>query len=192
MDHKRCILKDIQSETDYAFQAVRKQKRKSVLPISACLEKKSKMNPSGESIPSRSKTIRRKETMDACIKIHGSTTLNKDQVLFGLLHTLTSQFKSKILTDKILDTKEYLKNSIEKKVLNRWSKDYYLSRENELRSLNSYYCHNVLGKRKYLSLRKANKQPAFGNSKLTNFVSYKILSKEIDRIDIGKLNKINE
>ena len=147
MDHKRCILRNVQPETDYAAQAIRKEKRKSVLSISACLEKKRKMNPSGESIPIRSKTIRRKETMDACMKIHGGTMFNKDPVLFGMLDTLTSQFKSKILTDKILDTKEYLKNSIEKKVLNRWSKDYYLSRENKLRSLNSYYCHNVSGKK---------------------------------------------
>ena len=85
--------------------------------------------------------------MDTCMKIHGSTTLNKDSVLFGILDTLTSQFKQKNLTDRILDTKEYLTNSIEKKVLNRWSKDYYLSRENKLRSLNSYYCHNVSGKK---------------------------------------------
>ena len=49
----------------------------------------------------------------------------------------------------------------------------------------------MLGKRKYLSLRKANKQPAFGNSKLPNFVSYKVLSKKFEIIDIGKLNKIN-
>ena len=64
-DHKRCILKNIQSETEYAFQAIRKEKRKSVLSISSCLEKKRKMNPSGESIPGRSKSIRRNETMDA-------------------------------------------------------------------------------------------------------------------------------
>ena len=132
MDHKRCILKDIQSETEHPFQAIRKEKRKSVLSISACLEKKRKPNPSGESIPSRSKSIRRKETMDACTKIHGDTALNKDPVLFGMPDTLSSQFKLKILTDKILDTKEYLKNRIEKKVLNRWSKDYYFSRENKL------------------------------------------------------------
>ena len=49
---------------------------------------------------------------------------------------------------------------------------------------------NVWGKEN-LILRKANKQPAFGNSKLPNFVSYKVLSKEIESIDIGKLNKIN-
>ena len=135
------------------------------------------MNPSGESIPRRSKKTRKKKTMDACMKIHGGATLNKDPVLFGMLDTLTSQSKSKILTDKILDTKEYLKNSIEKKVLNCWSKDYYISKENKVRSLNSCYCYNVLGKRKYLSLRKANKQPAFGNSKLSNFVSYNVYSK---------------
>ena len=119
MGHKRCILKDIQSETEHAFQAIRKEKRKSVLSISACLEKKRKMKPSRESIPSRSKTIRRKETMHACMKIHAGTApnINKDLVLFGMLDTLTSQFISKILTDKIVDMKERLKNSIEKMVL---------------------------------------------------------------------------
>ena len=60
------------------------------------------MNPSGESILSRSRTIGRKETMDACMKIHGGTKLNKDPALFGMLYTLTSQFKSKILTTKFL------------------------------------------------------------------------------------------
>ena len=60
------------------------------------------MNPSDESLPSRSEKIWRKETMDACMKIYGGTTLNKDQVMFGMLDSLTSQFKSKILTDTIL------------------------------------------------------------------------------------------
>ena len=93
MDHKRCILKNIHSETDYAAQAIRKEKRKSVLSISACLEKKRKMNPSGESVPSRLKTVLRKRSKDASMKIHGGTTLNKDPVLFGMLDTETSQFK---------------------------------------------------------------------------------------------------
>ena len=106
------------------------------------------------------------------------TKLNKDPVLVGMVDVLTSQFKSKVLTDKIIDTKNYLKTVLRKKILNSWSKDYYLSKENNLRSLNSYYFHNVLRKRKYDNLRKANKQPAFGNSKLPNFVSYKVLSKK--------------
>ena len=95
LDHKRCILKNIQSETDYASQAIRKEKRKSVLSISACLEKERKMNPSGESVPSRSKTIRRKETMHACMKSHRGTMFKKDPVLFGMLDTLSSQFEGR-------------------------------------------------------------------------------------------------
>ena len=72
-----------------------------------------------------------------------------------------------------------------------WSTHHYLSKESKLRSLNSCYCH-VLGKRKYLSLRKANKQAILGNSKFPNFFSYHVLSKEIGSIDIGELCKINE
>ena len=85
MDNKRCVLKDIQFETEHAFQTIRKEKIKSVLSISACIEKKMKMNSSGESISSRSKSLRRKEIMDACMKIHGGTALNKALVLFGML-----------------------------------------------------------------------------------------------------------
>ena len=33
MDHERSILKDIQSETGHAFQALVKEKRKSVLSV---------------------------------------------------------------------------------------------------------------------------------------------------------------
>lgn len=50
----------------------------------------------------------------------------------------------------------------------------------------------MLAKRSYLSLRKANKQETLGNSKLPNFVSYKVLSRYIGSIDIGKLCQINE
>ena len=53
--------------------------------------------------------------MDACMKIHGDTALNKVPVLFGMVDTLTSQFKSKILTGKILDTKEHLKIALIKR-----------------------------------------------------------------------------
>lgn len=59
-----------------------------------------------------------------------------------------------------------------------------------LRSLNSYYSHNVLGKRKYLPLRKASTQATFENSKITDLVSHKLLAKEIENINIGKLHDI--
>ena len=53
--------------------------------------------------------------MDACMKIHGDTTLNKDPVLLGMLDLLSSQFKSKILNGKILNKKEYLKTAFRKR-----------------------------------------------------------------------------
>ena len=46
---------------------------------------------------------------------------------------------------------------------------------------------NVMGKRKYLSLRKACKNP-----KIPNYVSYKVLSQKIRDIDIGTVSDINE
>ena len=71
-------------------------REKKISPFHFCMFRKGrKVNPSGESVPSGSKTIRRKETMDACIKTHGGTMLNKDPVLFGMLDTLTSQFEGR-------------------------------------------------------------------------------------------------
>ena len=74
-------------------------------------------------------------------------------------------------------------------MLASWSNDYFISKENKLRSLNLYYFH-VFGKRKYLSIRKANKQATLEIWKLPNFVSYNVFSKTIVSIDIGKLYKI--
>ena len=101
--------------------------------------------------------------MDACMAIHGVTNLNKSPVLISVLDTLTTKFSTDQLTDNILNSKNYLTNTIRNKVAKNWRKDFYRSKENTLRSLNSYYSHSVLGKRKYLSLRKANQQATFEN-----------------------------
>ena len=87
-------------------------KRKSVFSISGCLEKKRKLSPSSESTPSRSKTIKRKKTTTACMKIHGDTVLKKEPVLYGMFDALTNRFKIKTLTKKLLNTKNYLTNNI--------------------------------------------------------------------------------
>ena len=92
-DHKKSILDDPQSPTENAFATIRKEERKSVFRISACLEKKRRLSLSSESTPSCSKTIRRKETMTACMKI-GGTVLKKEPVLHGMLDTLNSQLET--------------------------------------------------------------------------------------------------
>ena len=57
--------------------------------------------------------------------------------------------------------------------------------------MNAYYSHNVLGKKKYLSLRKANREFTFENMQIANFISHKKLSKQINNVDIGELIDIS-
>lgn len=96
-----------------------------------------------------------------------------------MLQTLTSKCNKKHLSKKIRD--------LSKQVLNDWSCDYQNSDENFLRSLNTYYSHNVMGKIKYLSILKANKGPVHGECKLPNYVPYTTLSNKIHQIDIGNV-----
>ena len=62
----------------------------------------------------------------------------------------------------------------------------------KLRSLNTYYSHNVLGKRKYLSLRKINKQEKFQGYSVPNYVSYNELAQVINAIDIGTMENLSD
>ena len=45
---------------------------------------------------------------------------------------------------------------MKKNVSIQWTERFYSSQENKRRSLSTYYSHDVLGKRKYFNLRKAN------------------------------------
>ena len=58
---------------------------------------------------------------------------------------------------------------------------FFTSDANLLRSLNIYYCSNVLGKNKYIAVRKANEE------EYSQFVPYIKLAKKIREINIGEL-----
>ena len=58
-------------------------------------------------------------------------------------------------------------------------------------SLNTYYFHDVLGKKKYLNLRKANKQAKFEGNSVSNFLPYTQFAREINKIDISILNNLS-
>ena len=60
-----------------------------------------------------------------------------------------------------------------------------LKKKNSLRSMNVCYGHSVIGKRKFVSLRKSNKNPD-----LPNFVPYSTLSKLIRDVNIGVLHPV--
>ena len=55
----------------------------------------------------------------------------------------------------------------------------------------TFYCHNVVGKKKYINLRKANRNSMHKNVAAPNFLPYKDLAAFINNIDIGPLNYVD-
>ena len=130
--------------------------------------KKRKLNSTTKSSSYRSKIVYWKETFDACSVIHGGSSLRSDPAIGGVVVTLNSKFRTKQLSNVILNSKSKLSNSLKSEVGMNWLKSFNKSDENKLRSLNTY---NVLGKRKNLNLRKANKQAKFQGHSVPNYIS---------------------
>ena len=117
-----------------------------------------KPNPTIKSSSYRSKIVRWKEKFEGCSVIHGGLSLKADPVIEGMAHTLNSKFRTKQVSNVTLNSKSKLPNSLKSEIGINWLKSFNKLEENKLRSLNTYYSHYVLGKPKYLNLRKANKQ----------------------------------
>lgn len=160
--------------------------------ISSMKAKKRTANPTSESLNKKAKVTRYNETIEASKLIHGATDCNPEPAVAGMLSTLTSKVKSKELSEKILSSKSSLVKELNSSILNKWSKDKYNSDENKLRSLNVYYSHNVMGKRKYVNLRKANKASSSRTSRIPNYIPYNELSTLVNSINIGTLKDVND
>ena len=124
--------------------------------ISICVAKRRKINPTHKASPGRSQTIRTKETFDASVFILDRTTLNQAPLLESTLNTVKYKFKTETVAKMIVFVSSKLSTNIKKKVIGKWNRSFYSSNGNCFRSINLYYSHNVIGKRKYLSLRKAH------------------------------------
>ena len=129
--------------------------------------------------------------MDSSMAIHWGKIFNKAPALDGILDTLQCKFKTEDVAKKIISGGSGSSNNIRKKVITKLNRDFYSSNESKLWSMNAYYAHNVLCKRKYLSLGKGIKQAKFDNTRITNFVSYKTLPNKINNVDIEQLNDIS-
>ena len=190
LSHKKCKLKRLSEETNTVTNACSLQqscRNKNVFTVSNLTAAKRRLNPSHDNLPHKAKCVRRNETFSVCSLIHGGGKGNELPSITGILDTLTSKVKSDDLSAKILKAKPAFVKKMSKKCVDSWSKDYYLSNENILRSLNIYYSKNVMGKRKYLCMRRANCRASFKKSKVPNVVSYQNLSKCFNEIDIGEL-----
>ena len=78
--------------------------------------------------------------------IHGGLSLRPDPVIEGIVDTLNSKFRTKKVSNVVLNSKSKLPNSLKSEIGINWLKSFNKSEENKLRSLNTYYSHNVLGK----------------------------------------------
>ena len=126
--------------------------------------------------------------MEAASKIHGATKENVSPSLIGLYDTITSKFNKKGVVECIQSGKTSVVNALIDNTLEERSKSYYKSHDNVLRSLNTYYSHNVMGKQKYIGIRKSNRQSKTNPSHLVvNYVPYSLLSTTINSIDIGTI-----
>ena len=171
LSHKKSKLKRLSEETNTVTNACSLQqscRNKNVFTVSNLTAAKRRLNPSHDNLPHKAKCVRQNETFSVCSLIHGGGKGNELPSITGILDTLTSKVKSDDLSAKILKAKPAFVKRMSKKCVDSWSKDYYLSNENILRSLNIYYSKNVMGKRKYLCMRRANCRASFKKSKIPN------------------------
>ena len=173
---------------------IKTAKSKIDLAISKTVSRKRKLQPTTLDLPKKAKSIRTNETFNACKIIHGGNNDNLDPALNGIVLTMTTKFSSDSVAKKIMVAKPAVVKKITNICKSKIFYNYYTSQDNILRSLSIYYSHSVMGKRKYLNVRKANKKSVTIDKErpLPNYVSYKALAKAIQEIDIGTLKNVTE
>ena len=149
-----CMQELIRESRDTSLASFSRLSVKAQFILSSKKTAQRKKNQTNVETPHMAKTVRRNETYTACSLIHGS---NEDSTAYGMINTLTSKYSSKALTKHVLSAKPSILNELKNQVLSGKEKQYYQSHENLLRSLNVYYSHCVMGKAKFLNIRKANK-----------------------------------
>lgn len=164
---KKNSLKFLRTATS---QTQKQTKLKPAFSIPLVTSKRRKSNPTDSTLPAKAKIVRRKETFNAVMAIHGASTENLNPAFDGMLDTITAKCGSKELSDKIINLEKPVVKQIKYGVIKDWSKEFVKSNENLLRSLNTYYSHNVMGKAKYISIRKANRITKKQKSEIPNYV----------------------
>jgi hypothetical protein len=149
----------------------------------------------------RTKERRTKETYDAALEIHGGTEENSRPAAYGLVETLLSKFSNGIAASTICKKPKLAKN-IAAKVHKDACITYENSTDNMLRSVAVYYTMGVMGKRKYIRVRRALSFKNASASKVTklkiakcsvaSLVPYYKLVKYLNGLDIGNLYSVEE
>ena len=146
-------------------------------------------NPSSHNLNLKAKSVRRNETYQVCQAIHGGSTDVTEPTLVGMVDTLASKFKADDLSKELLACKNSVKKSLQNTTLKTWTSNYTESKQNKLRSLNVYYSHDVMGKRKYMNVRKANKSATFEGHQVIQRLAGFYLNRNEERSDNLKVFK---
>ena len=93
-----------------------------------------KLNPATKSSSYCSKIVRWKETFDASSVIHGRLSLRPDPVIEGIVDTLNGKFRTKQVSNVILNSKSKLPNLLKNESRINWLKSFNKSEENKQRS----------------------------------------------------------
>jgi len=67
-------------------------------------------------------SVRRSQTFQACLAIHGTTTDNIEPLAHGMMDTLACKVNAKDLSKCVLSCKKSVVNEIEKTVITEWRK----------------------------------------------------------------------
>ena len=102
--------------------------------------------------------------------------------------TLNSKFRTRQVSNVILNSMSKLPNSLKSEIGTNWLKSFNKWKQTK----NTYCSQDVLGKRKYLNLRKANKQAKFQGHSVPNSISYKELAQVINTIDTGTVKNLSD
>ena len=99
----------------------------------------------------RTNIKRRSETFKAVTRIHGGSPSNVMTTLSVLVDTVTTKFSEKDLV-RVISKKPKLCEKVFPKIYNHKLKEFEVSDQNMIRSISTYFCRGVMGKRKYRSV----------------------------------------
>ena len=106
--------------------------------------------------------------------------------------TITSTCNSDVVSGLVKSSKPSVKSEVHNALHDEWLSKCEKSQKNLLRSVNLYYSHDVMGKRKYISVRKETMNTKFEGKRVPNFASYQSLMDYIKSVDIGNLYDVRE
>ena len=156
-----------------------------------------KKEPTGDVLPKRSKERRRAETLTVTSLIHEDTVVSANAscvspAIHCMWDTITSTCNSDVVSGLVKSSKPSVKSEVHNALHDELLSKCEKSQKNLPRSVNLYYSHDVMGKRKYISVRKETMNTKFEGKRVPNFASYQSLMDYIKSVDIGNLYDVRE